>query len=354
MASRPISDDTDRTRIDALNGPRDFWLSCGHHLLERGADGRLVLTDEFLKAYLARPELMPPPQACGAEREVHATLMRDPRRPIVTSQITAMADPDARENWQFAIAWRDHLLSEPSLESAYLSIVRNRLPFPPLFLDHLAQLILRNALDDCRDALVLRAAEVFFRSQQLRTYAGSVFAEDMESTKAVPTLQSPLTTLLGLGAHDALEVLTEGNACAYWERSDAFDLGLDLTAGRRGLAALGEVATRWIRHLLGVEVTIEAVSEVRDAKLAWYVGLDSHGTRIGDALWNEVQVDEPTRQRVVGLYQLRFADEAVILEIARDTPTFLIAAASPDLVLRLKPQNLITGLPLRAQPGAAN
>src|SRR5579863_9534532 len=146
MASRPISDDTDRTRIDALNGARDFWLSCGHHLLERSADGRLLLTDEFLKAYLARPELMPPPQACGAEREVHATLMRDPRRPIVASQISAMADPDARENWQFAIAWRDHLLSEPSLESAYLSIVRNRLPFPPLFLDHLVQLILRNAL----------------------------------------------------------------------------------------------------------------------------------------------------------------------------------------------------------------
>lgn len=340
--------------MNALNGPCDFWLSCGHHLLDRGADGRLVPTDEFLKAYLARPELMPPPQACGAEREIHATLMRDPRRPIAASQITVIADQDARENWQFAVAWRDHLLSEPSLESAYLSIIRNRLPFPPLFLDQLVQLILRNALDDCRDAYVLRAAEVFFRSQRLWTYAGSVFAEDVESTKAVPTLQAPLTTLLGVGTHHALEVLTEDNASAYWERSDAFDLGLDLTAGRRGLAALGEVATRWIRHLLGVDVTIEPVSEVRDAKLSWYVGLDSHGTRIGDALWNEDQVDESTRQRIVGLYQLRFVDNAVTLEIARDTPTFLIAAASPDLVLHLKPQNLITGLPLRAQLGATN
>lgn len=340
--------------MDALNGPRDFWLSCGHHLLDRSGDGRLVLTDEFLKAYLARPELMPPPQACDAEREMHATLMCDPRRPIAASQITAMADLDARENWQFAIAWRDHLLTEPSLESAYLSIVRDRLPFPPLFLDHLVQLILRNALDDCRDAFVLRAAEVFFRSQQLWTYAGSLFAGAVESTEGVPTLQSPLTTLLGLGTHHAIDVLTEDNASAYWERSDAFDLALDLTVGRRGLAAVGEVATRWIRHLLGVDVTIEAVSELRDAKLTWYVGLDSQGTRIGDALWNEDQVDEPTRQRIVGLYQLRFVDEAAILEIARDTATVLIAAASPDLVLRLKPQNLITGLPLRAQPEAAN
>lgn len=340
--------------MDALNGPRDFWLSCGHHLLDRSGDGRLVLTDEFLKAYLARPELLPPPQACDAEREIHARLMCDPRRPIAASQITAMADLDARENWQFAIAWRDHLLSEPSLESAYLSIVRDRLPFPPLFLDHLVQLILRNALDDCRDAFVLRAAEVFFRSQQLWTYAGSLFARDVESTEGVPTLQSPLTTLLGLGTHHAIDVLTEDNALTYWERSDAFDLALDLTVGRRGLAAVGEVATRWIRHLLGVDVTIEAVSELRDAKLTWYVGLDSQGTRIGDALWNEDQVDEPTRQRIVGLYQLRFDDEAAILEIARDTATVLIAAASSDLVLRLKPQNLVTGLPLRAQPGAAH
>lgn len=340
--------------MDAPNGSRDFWLSCGHHLLDRGADGRLVLTDDFLKAYLARPELMPPPEACGAEREIHATLMRVPRRPIAASQITAIADLDARENWQFAIAWRDHLLSEPSLESAYLSIVRNRLPIPPLFLDHLAQLILRNALDDCRDAFVLRAAEVFFRSQRLRTHAGSLYAEDAESTEGAPTLQ-PLTTLLGLGDHHAaVDVLTEENMSAYWERSDAFDLALDLTAGRRGLAALGEVATRWIQHLLGVAVTIEAVSELRNAKLTWYVGLDSQGTRIGDALWEEDQVDEPTRQRVVGLYQLRFLDEAAVLEVARDNATVLIAAATPDLVLRLKPQNLVTGLPLRAQPGASN
>ena len=36
---------------------KDFWLSCGHHLLDRDAGGGLVVTDEFLKVYLARPEL---------------------------------------------------------------------------------------------------------------------------------------------------------------------------------------------------------------------------------------------------------------------------------------------------------
>ncbi|MFZ0848710.1 MAG: DUF6352 family protein, partial [Hyphomicrobiaceae bacterium] len=50
----------------------DFWLSCGHHLLDRDPGGGLRLTDEFLKAYLARPELAPPAGACAAERALHA------------------------------------------------------------------------------------------------------------------------------------------------------------------------------------------------------------------------------------------------------------------------------------------
>ena len=65
---------------------RDFWLSCGHHLLDRDAAGRLLVTDEFLKAYLARPELMPPPEACSAERGLHSALLRDPRQAIAASR----------------------------------------------------------------------------------------------------------------------------------------------------------------------------------------------------------------------------------------------------------------------------
>ena len=51
---------------------KDFWLSCGHHLLDRDAGDGLVVTDEFLKVYLARPELAPPPDAAADERALHA------------------------------------------------------------------------------------------------------------------------------------------------------------------------------------------------------------------------------------------------------------------------------------------
>ena len=101
---------------------KDFWLSCGHHLLDRDAGGGLVVTDDFLKVYLARPELAPPPEACVAERTLHAALLADPRRPVVPAEIAAIADADARENWQVMVAFRDQLLAHRTLEAAYLDI----------------------------------------------------------------------------------------------------------------------------------------------------------------------------------------------------------------------------------------
>ena len=144
----------------------DFWLSCGHHLLDRGEDGRLVLTDEFLKAYLARPELAPPEDACAAEQAMHEALLADPRRPATAAEIASIADMDARENWELALSWRDHVVRHATLEAAYLAIVRDRRAFPPLFINQLVQLILRNVLNDCADEFVLRAAEMFFRPQK--------------------------------------------------------------------------------------------------------------------------------------------------------------------------------------------
>src|SRR5262249_34337723 len=140
----------------AVTAP-DFWLSCGHHLTERDSAGRLLVTDDLLKAYLARPELNPPPDACPAERRLHAALLADPRRPISAGDIAAIADADARENWQVMCEFRDHLLRHDTLEAAYLDLVRHGVAStPPLFLDQLVHLILRNALDGCDDPFLVR------------------------------------------------------------------------------------------------------------------------------------------------------------------------------------------------------
>ena len=168
---------------------------------------------------------------------------------------------------------------------------------------------------------------------------------------ANPGPLSPLVSMLGLEKSTAIDVLTEDNAESYWERSDRFDLALDLTAGRRGQAALAEVIARWVAHLLAVAVAVEPLVDVRDVPFTWYVGLDAEGSKIGDALWNGEDLDDATRARIVGLFRLGFIDAVADLE-ARE-PVYLILAITPARVLRVKPQNLVTGLPVRSLEAAS-
>src|SRR6266446_1797576 len=328
---------------------KDFWLSCGHHLLDRDQGGGLVVTDEFLKAYLARPELAPPPQSCVVERTLHAALLGDPRRRVEAVDIAAIADADARENWALLIAFRELLLAHKTIEAAYLQLVRQGAGnTAPLFINQLVHVILRNVLDRCADAFMLRAAELFFRVQRLTTYQGSLIAADEETIAGADRHQaSPLVSMLGLPATAEIDVLNEDNAANYWERSDRFDMALDLTAGRSGLAALGEVVARWIAHLLSVPVEVEALVEAKDLQLSWYVGLDAEASRIGKAFWNGEDLDEATRSRVVGLFRLGFLDPSTVLDKAKGEPIYLLLAMTSDGVLRMKPQNLVTGLPIR-------
>ena len=333
-----------------MKGTHDFWQSSGHHLLDRDRHGMFVVTDEFLKAYLARPEIAPPVEACPAERALHAALMRDPREAVSPAQVAAVIDGDARENWGLLIQLRDHLLRHRTIEAAYLDIARNGKRFPRLFLNQLVHLILRNALDNCDDPFILRAAELFFRPQKLTIHDGSLISADDETLSGLSAKPiSPLVSMLGLPDAANIEVLCEPNSSSYWERSDRFDMALDLTVARRGLSALGDTITCWVSHLLALDVTVEPLGELRDVTLSWYVGLDAEGTRIGDSLWDGEKLDEASRLRIIGLYRLTFDESSAILERLHGEPVYLIAAMSSDKTLLLKPQNLVTGLPLRAR-----
>src|SRR5689334_15735081 len=180
---------------------RDFWQSSGYHLLDRDDDGMLVPTDEFLKAYLARAEIAPPPDACDIERALHADLLQDPRRSVTAAQVAGIADIDARENWSVLLQWRKLLLDHRTIEAAYLDIARNGRKVPHLFLNQLVHLILRNALDACGDPFVLRAGELFFRSQKLALHEGSLLAADEETISGIGGRPlSPLVAMFGLPA----------------------------------------------------------------------------------------------------------------------------------------------------------
>ena len=106
---------------------------------------------------------------------------------------------------------------------------------PPLFINQLVHVILRNALEGCEDAYMLRAAELFFRPQRLTVHDGSLIAADEETVAGTSTQPvSPLVSMLGLPAAADIDVLNDDNAESYWERSQLFDFGHNMSAGRRG------------------------------------------------------------------------------------------------------------------------
>ena len=331
---------------------REFWVASGHHLTYRADHGGLVATPELIMAYLARPELMPPADACEAERNLHAGLLADPLRAVSREDIAALADADARENWTFMMAFRDRLIAAPSLEAVYLTLARNGAgDLPPIFLSQLCHLILRNALEGCDDPYTLRAAELFYRSQQATVHEGTLLLADAEVVEAQQHAQhdmhsSPLTALLQPQAFGEMDVMDDDNAWTYWSRSDAHAMVMNIGGNPMARAGLCRVIERWITHLLGVAVNVETVASIEDRDWRWFVGLDSEGTRIGNALWNDATLDGSAAERIVALMRLTIEDSRLVDERVGTRPVYLILAMGADKVVRLKPQNLVVGLPL--------
>jgi hypothetical protein len=124
-------------------------------------------------------------------------------------------------------------------------------------------------------------------------------------------------------------------------------MALDLTAGREGLDAFAQAMQRWIAHVIGVDVSIEPLKELQNVSLAWYVGLDADATKIGDMLWRGDDIDDATMARVVGLFRLNFRNPSDMLDKVKGEPVYLILAMTSEKTIRMKPQNLLTGLPVR-------
>jgi hypothetical protein len=333
---------------------REFWVSSGHHLTRRTEGGGLAVTDELILAYLARPELMPPEDACEAERALHASLLVEPRRPVGPAELAALADADARENWALMLRFRDTLLGAPSLEAAYLALVRQGArEVPPLFLNQLVHLILRNALEGCEDPYVLRAAELFFRPQRASVHDGALLLADAEVIEQHQGGRSPLLAMLGQAPAAELDILDDGNAWTYWSRSDAHTMALNLGSNPRSREGLARVIEVWVRHLLNLEVRVEPVPAIADPDWRWFVGLDPEATAIGNALWAGEAVDETAQARVLAMLRLTFVDQAAIDPRRAGHPVYCLLAMTADGTVRLKPQNLIMGLPLASGARAA-
>ena len=334
----------------------DFWASSGYRLLAVGSDGRLTLTDEFLRASLLRPELAPIPESCAAELSLHDRLVAAPRAAVADEEIAALADEDARANYGIWLRFRDRLTGAPSLEAAYVALFRDGVDVPPLFVHQLTQILLRHILGADADPLHARAAEMLFRTQQTAVLEdGAVMAADQTSVELYSNSggfgslgellrqnRTPLRTV-------DLDVIDGDNKDGYWDRDERFDLAVSLNRGRPALDGLCRVLERWIDHFLGVAVTIRPQREIDDKRWVWHVGLDAEASSLLNDLYNGADVGDDRMGRLLCLFQLDFADPADMRAPIAGRPVYLAMAMDGEQRLRLKPQNLLLNLPLARQ-----
>jgi len=347
----------------------DFWNDSGYRLLERGPQGHLTAGDDFLRAYFMRPEVHPVAESCPAERALHAALLANPREAVSEPRLNELADPDAADNYRVVLGFRDRLAAAGTLEECYLRLFlppagdgagagagagngANATPVPPLFIDQLAHVILRAALEGCEDGLRARAGELLFREQKVTIADGHIMAADAETVEMYATsggfgslgrliveAQAPLRTV-------ELEVLDEANAELYWTRDQRYDTVLNLNFAGTGLDALCRVLETWVQHFLDVKVSIQPVQKITDEKWVWHVGLDAEGSALLNDLYQGAEVGEARLARLLALFRLEFAEPSVMAADIAGRPVYLAMAMTPDGTLRLKPQNLLVNLPL--------
>jgi len=331
----------------------DFWPSSGYRLLKVGADGRLVLTDDFLRALLLRPELAPIPESCAMELSLHEKLLAAPRTAVSESELGSIVDADARENYGIWLRFRDRIAAAPSIEGAYVALFREGVDVPPLLVHQLTEILLRHILGAEAAPIEARAAEMLFRTQKVAvTPEGAVMAADLDTVELLAStggfgslgelLQQNRTPLRTID----LDTLDTAHAAAYWDRDERRDLAISLNRGRPALDALCRVLEKWIAHMQGVAVTIRPQSEIDDKRWVWHVGLDAEASALMNDLYNRVDIDDARMGRLLCLFELRFENPGDMRPAIAGRPVYLAMAMDADGRLKLKPQNLLLNLPL--------
>ena len=353
---------------------QDFWPSSVFSRLQRNARGWLAPSDDYLRLFLARPELALVAESCDAERALHAALVAAPSRPVAPAELAALQDADARDNYALFLRFRDGLLAAGTLEAYYLGLFprdgTGRVDIPPLFIDLIAQAVLHNLLEASTDAYEVRAAEMLFRAQRISTQDGQVLGGDQEvidmftETGGVGDFGRFLAEAKAPVPVVELQVLNDGNAFDYWQQAGRHRFLLDLThevsndlshglvltmvRARSGLKALAGVLQKWVKHFLGVEVMIRPVQKVDDEAWRWHVGLDVEATALLNDLYEGRDVAPDRLQRLVSLFRLDFANPAEMRADVAGKPVYLGLMMNAEGVVRLKPQNLLVNLPLPA------
>jgi hypothetical protein len=278
--------------------------------------------------------------------------MAQPRRTVSTEALNLLKDRDAKDNYDIVLRYRDRLLKAGTVESCYMSLFKGEVDIPPLFIEQMVHVVLRNILENCTNPLELRAAELLFREQKATIQDGHVLLADLETVEmhASGTRYGNLGRLIveaqGETGKTNLDVLERANAESYWERESRHDTVISLTYGRPALDGLCRVMEAWIFHFLNVKVQMEPIRKIEEPRWAWHIGLDAESTAILNSLWAGEQVDAGRMRRILSLFRLEFNEPAEMRRDIAGRSVYLALASDENDKVKMKPQNLILNLPL--------
>jgi hypothetical protein len=341
-----------------------FWLHSGLALLDADEHGSLLVTDDFLRAYLDRQELALVPESCDGEKALHALLKAQPRVADVAFNqgISDISDADVQENFRLFLRFRNRLLTAPNLQAAYVGIftdaqAQGRIDVPPLFVDQLAQILIHHLVAQSSDGLMLRVAELWFREQRVTFTDGRALLADAERVDIEREKQSSDISLGSLGRLLAqgniktknidLDVIDVGNAALYFGRDEQHDFACEITAGRTASYMLCDLIKRWIGHMLGVAVKVTVLNQIEDERWSWHVGLDQEASKLLDKLYKGEGLEVSENARIALLLRLDFDNLADQKDAVAGKPVYMAIAANEEGLLRMKPQNLLMNLPIK-------
>jgi hypothetical protein len=277
--------------------------------------------------------------------------MEAPGKPVSEQELAAVEDEDARHNYRVMLKFRQKLLDAGTVEGCYMSLFKAPIDIPPMFVDQLVHVILRNILDGTDDALRLRAAETFFREQKATIQDGHALLADLETVEMhasgnrYGSIGRLIVEAQGDLAKVDLDVLDRANAALYWERESRHDTVISLTYGRPALDAFCRVLEAWVFHFLKTKVQVKPVRKIEEAPWAWHIGLDAESTAILNELWAGKQIEQGRMRNILAIFALQFDEPAAMRADIRGRTVYL-ALSCEEGVVRMKPQNLLTSLPL--------
>ncbi len=148
-----------------------------------------------------------------------------------------------------------------------------------------------------------------------------------------------------------LDVLTEDNKADYWARSDRFDMAADFRFAEPAQDAFARVVESWISHFTGFSVRVQPMQSIRDQRWSWHIGLDAQATQILNGLYEGTAPPPEETNRIVALFRMESLDRDAFIDTMRGKPIYLGLAMTAGGLLKMKPQNLLTNLPIDKKRG---